>query len=125
MGHIVSEDGIRCDPKKLEQVKNYPRPQTRKQCLRFAGFANYYNRFIKNFSEKARPLYALGQQRGPNKKPFKWTEVEEKAFQELKEALISDPVLAYPTPDGDWILDTDASANGIGGVLALRNGHQR
>ena len=118
LGHIVSEDGIRCDPKKIEKVKNYPRPQTRKQCLRFAGFANYYNRFIKNFSEKAQPLYALGQQRGPNRKPFKWTEVEEKAFQELKEALISDPVLAFPTRDGEWILDTDASANGMGGVLA-------
>ena len=118
LGHLVSEHGIRCDPKKIEQVKHYPRPTTKRQCLRFAGFANYYNRFIKNFSEKAKPLYALGNRRGKNPKPFVWTDVEEKSFQDLREALISDPVMAFPNADGEWILDTDASGSCMGAVLS-------
>ena len=121
LGHVVSEEGIKCDPKKLEQVKTWPRPTTGRQCLRFAGFANYYNRFIKNFSELARPLYALGQnKRRKIKIPFKWTEVEENSFQALRQALLTAPVTAYPTTDGDWILDTDASAFAMGAVLSQR-----
>ena len=114
LGHIVSEEGVSCDPEKIEKVKTWPRPRNGKQALGFAGFCNYYNRFIKNFSELAKPLYALG----PKKAVFKWGSEEEESFQKLKQALISAPVMAFPTPTGEWILDTDASGTALGAVLS-------
>ena len=114
LGHVVAEEGVSCDPEKIEKVKTWPRPRNGKQALGFAGFCNYYNRFIKNFSELAKPLYALG----PKKAVFKWGDEEEQSFQKLKQALISAPVMAFPTPTGDWILDTDASGTAMGAVLS-------
>ena len=114
LGHVVSERGVKCDPAKIDKVKDWPRPKNGKDCLKFAGFCNYYNRFIKDFSALARPLYALG----PKRVKFSWGEMEETSFQALKAALTSAPVMAYPTPNGRWILDTDASHFAIGGVLS-------
>ena len=116
LGHVVSSDGIKCDPAKIEKVREWPRPRNGKECLQFAGFVNYYNRFIPNFSELAQPLYALG----PKKVKFEWGAEQEKAFVTLRDALISAPVMAYPQADGDWILDTDASHYAIGAVLSQR-----
>ena len=115
LGHIVSGDGVRCDPQKVEAVKNWRRPASCKEALSFAAFVNYYNRFVPGFSELARPLYELG-----HKKKYEWTEVHEKAFQALRTAVISAPVMGYPREEGDWILDTDASAYAMGAVLSQK-----
>ena len=114
LGHIVSREGIKCDPAKIEKVKEWPRPKSGKECLQFVGFCNYYNRFLKDFSAVAKPLYALG----PKKVPFKWDEEEENSYQQLKAMLTSPPVMAYPREVGPWILDTDASGFAMGAVLA-------
>ena len=114
LGHVVSEEGVQCDPDKIEKVKTWPRPRNGREALRFLGFCNYYNRFIKDFSRLAKPLYALG----PKKAVFKWGQEEEESFEQLKAALISAPVMAFPTPNGDWILDTDASGTAMGAVLS-------
>ena len=114
LGHVVSRTGIKCDPAKIEKVRDWPRPTSGKECLQFAGFVNYYNRFIPNFSELAQPLYALG----PKKVKFVWGDAQEKSFVALRDALISAPIMAYPLSHGDWILDTDASNYAIGAVLA-------
>ena len=114
LGHVVSREGIKCDPAKIEKVKTWPRPKSGKACLQFVGFCNYYNRFLKDFSAIAKPLYALG----PKKVPFKWGDEEETAFQTLKTMLTSPPVMAYPREVGPWILDTDASGFAMGAVLA-------
>ena len=82
----------------------------------FIGFANYYRRFIKSFAHIAAPLTALTQKA----KIFTWTAQCEESFQLLKSKLIEAPILAYPSsdPNARYILDTDASNVGIGGVLS-------
>ena len=59
LGHIVSEKGIKTDPKKIEAIVNWPIPSCKKQVKSFAGFCSYYRRFIKGFSSIAKPLYRI------------------------------------------------------------------
>ena len=59
LGFIVSEDNIQMDPTKVSAVTGWPTPSTRKQLQQFLGFANFYRRFIRNFSSVAAPLHAL------------------------------------------------------------------
>ena len=113
LGHVVSHEGVKCDPKKVSAVANWHRPQTNKQALSFAAFVNYYNRFIPDFSKLSAPLYALGRQR-----TFKWTDEHEEAFQKLRTAVTTAPVMAYPREEGLWILDTDACGYQIGACLS-------
>ena len=114
LGHLVSSEGVKCDPAKIQAVKDWKRPTTSKQAHSFVAFVNYYNRFIKDFFQIAKPLYELTKKR----KKFEWNEEHENAFQTLRKAVISAPVMAYPAKEGDWILDTDASGFAIGGVLS-------
>ena len=114
LGHIVSDQGIKCDPKKVEAVRDWVRPVNHKQALIFVSTVNYYSRFIKNFSKIAHPLRKVSK----SKKDFNWTPECEEAFELLKQALISEPVMAYPRNDGQYILDTDASGYAIGAVLS-------
>ncbi len=114
LGHVVSSEGVKCDPAKIEAVKNWREPRTVKQVRSFLGMANYYNRFIKNFADTARHLYALTKK----KTKFVFSEQCRLAFVTLKEKLISAPIIAYPLEEGLFVLDTDASAYAIGGVLS-------
>jgi hypothetical protein len=114
LGHVVSKDGIHTDPAKIDAVRDWPIPVTVTQLRSFLGLASYYRRFIKNFAEIASPLHRLTEK----KAEFKWSSECDEAFQRLKQALISAPVLAYPQVTGDFIVDTDASAFAIGGVLS-------
>jgi len=122
LGHIVSSKGVSCDPKKIEAVKNWPRPKTVKEVRSFLGFAQYYRKFIRQFSILAGPLYDLTKKRVK----FQWNDSCEKAFELIKSRLTESPILAYPTRDDKFILDTDASAYGIGGVLSqIQNGQEK
>jgi hypothetical protein len=114
LGHIVSEDGIATDPEKLKAVSEWPTPQTVTQVRSFLGLCSYYRRFIKSFSSIAKPLHILTEKN----RVFYWTSEAEVAFQTLKNALITSPILAYPDPHSEFILDTDASNFGIGAVLS-------
>ena len=80
--------------------------------------ASYYRRFISGFSDIASPLNRLTQK----DMPFVWDENCENAFQTIKEQLMSSPVLAFPEPNGDYILYTDASDVGVGAVLVQEDG---
>ena len=114
LGHVVSNQGIKTDPAKIEAVKIWTRPRDFKQVQCFLGTVNYYNRFIKDFSKIAYPLRQISK----NKKSYAWNADCEAAFEELKNRLISAPVMAYPLPDGQFVLDTDASGFAIGAVLS-------
>ena len=114
LGHIISGDGVRCDPEKIQAVKEWKPPRTLRQVRSFMGLVNYYRRFIRNYTDIAIPLYDLQKK----KKRFHWGEAEQRAFTELKTALVSAPVMAFPQPEGRYILDTDASGYAIGGVLS-------
>ena len=114
LGHTVSGDGVKPDPKKIESVVRFPAPKTPTEVKSFLGLANYYRRFIPNFSKIAKPLTELLRK----DIPFIWTENEEQAFQMLKMQLVNPPVLQYPDFSKGFVLTTDASQNAIGCVLS-------
>ena len=112
--HIVGRRGLECDPVKIEDVKSWPIPDCLKSVRQFLGFVGYYWRFIPNFADIATPLVALSGK----DVPFVWEPVCSTAFYTLRESLIHAPILAFPTETGQYILDTDASNFGLGGVLS-------
>ena len=122
LGHIVNSEGIHTDPAKVEKIKNCSSPRNIHELRSVMGMFSYYRRFINHFSELAKPLITLTE----GNKNFHWGPEQDKAFLALKEALMKAPVLAHPRIDGDFILDTDASNVGIGGVLSqVQDGVER
>ena len=113
LGHVISEDGIRTDPKKTECVRKWPEPNV-KEVRSFLGFCSYYRRFIFRFAEIAKPLHKLTQ-KGVR---FKWTKECQNAFQTLKTTLMNAPVLAHPDFNHGFILDVDACDQSIGAVIS-------
>jgi hypothetical protein len=114
LGHMITKNGVTTDPTKIEALSKWPRPKSLKDVRSFLGFCSYYRRYVQNFADISEPLASLT--RKENK--FEWTSKTESSFQALKEALISAPMLAYPKDEGIFILDTDGSNTGIGGVLS-------
>ena len=105
LGHVVGREGLQCDPKKIEDVKSWPVPDCLKSVRQFLGFVGYYRRFIPNFADMAEPLVSLTGK----DVPFVWRPACSTAFTGLRDALVQAPILSFPTEDGDYILDTDAS----------------
>ena len=114
LGHIVGRAGLECDPSKVSAVANWIPPSTIKGVREFLGFTGYYRRFVPDYSTVAQPLVRL---LGKDCK-FKWTDACQDAFVALRALLIKAPVLAFPKEDLPYIVDTDASDYGIGGVLS-------
>ena len=114
LGHIVGRAGLECDPNKVSAVANWIPPSTIKGVREFLGFTGYYRRFVPDYSTVAQPLVRL---LGKDCK-FKWTDACQDAFRALRALLIKAPVLAFPKEDLPYIVDTDASDYGIGGVLS-------
>ncbi|GFU71982.1 retrovirus-related Pol polyprotein from transposon 412 [Trichonephila clavipes] len=114
LGHIISAEGVRTDPEKVSAVKNWKRPENLRELRSFLGLCTYYRKFVKGFSNIARPLHRLTE----SKQKFQWTKECEDSFLQLKEALTSSPILIYPQPDKPFILDTDASNESVGAVLS-------
>lgn len=137
LGHLVSAEGVQTDPEKISKVKDWVRPTNRKEVLQFLGFAGYYRRYVNGYSTLAAPLYRLTtgdprkKKRGGKKglapdPPFLWTDDCERAFQTLKDRLTTAPVLGYPDYSLPFVLQTDASGEGLGAVLVqVQNGTER
>ena len=129
LGHIISRDGIRTDPKKIDKVLDWPVPTNRKQLHRFLGFSGYYRRFVKNYAQIAGPLHELlkGEEKkkkgkAPSSKsssavPFVWGPPQQEAFSTLIKALTTTPVLAFAEFDKPFVVQVDASFSGLGAVL--------
>ncbi|GFX24508.1 retrovirus-related Pol polyprotein from transposon 17.6 [Trichonephila clavipes] len=100
--------------RKVSAVKNWKRPENLRELRSFLGLCTYYRKFVKGFSNIARPLHKLTE----SKQKFQWTKECEDSFLQLKEALTSSPILIYPQPDKPFILDTDASNESVGAVLS-------
>lgn len=115
LGHIVSHEGVKCDPAKIEKVVHWPEPTSLKELQSFLGFTNYYRRFVEGYSSKVEPLLRLTKKNVT----FQWDDQCQQVFQWLKEYFVRAPVLSYPQREGgQFILDTDASGEGIGAVLS-------
>lgn len=112
LGHIISGQGVEMDPKKVEAVMAWPVPKTQKQVRSFLGLVGYYQRFIQGYASIAAPLSDLLQKDG-----FRWGEREQKAFEDLKHQLSVAPILSLPDFEDVFVVETDASGDGIGAVL--------
>ncbi|GFU86003.1 retrovirus-related Pol polyprotein from transposon 412 [Trichonephila clavipes] len=108
-------------PKSVRR-KEWKRPENLRDLRSFLGLCTYYRKFVKGFSNIARPLHKLTE----SKQKFQWTKECEDSFLQLKEALTSSPILIYLQPDKPFILDTDASNESVGAVLSQEiDAHER
>ena len=114
MGHVVGAGGVSTDPAKVESVEQWLTPTGVKGLKAFLGTIGYYHHYVEDFATVARPLTKLMAQ----DVPWEWTSETESAFRQLKRKLVSAPILGYPDPTLRYILDTDASAEGVGAVLS-------
>jgi hypothetical protein len=113
LGHVISDEGIVVDPAKVEAIMEWPAPMNVTEVHSFMGLAGYYRRFVEGFSKIANPITKLQKK---NKK-FVWTEKCAEAFRRLKELLTTAPILKVPDMDANFLVCTDASKEGLGGVL--------
>ena len=116
LGYVISDSGISMDPSKTNAITSWPVPTNSTQLMSFLGLANFYRRFIKNFSHIASPLTALLKKEA-KERAFEWPESASNAFAELKEKLTTAPVLAHFHPELPIIAETDASDKAIGACL--------
>lgn len=117
LGHTISAAGVQTDHSKVQEVLNWETPTSLKKLRGFLGLAGYYRKFVKGFGVISKPLTNL-LRKGVQ---FLWTEEAEAAFQALKQALVSAPVLALPNFQKPFTVETDASDTGIGAVLSQDN----
>ncbi|CAM8901291.1 unnamed protein product [Rhodiola kirilowii] len=116
LGHIVSHEGIKVDKAKIDLILTLPYPSTVRDLKSFFGHAGFYRRFIKDFSKKALPLSNLLQK----DVPFEFTDSCREAFDELKQALTSAPIIRAPVWDQPFEIMCDASDYAVGAVLGQR-----
>ena len=113
LGMIVGKHGIKIDPAKVTAIKEWAKPERVKDIQAFLGFANFYRKFIKGFSNVARPLTAL-----TGNILWKWTAECQDAFENLKTLICTAPILALYDPDKECVIETDASNYVSAGVFS-------
>ena len=118
LGHIVGQDGVRVDGEKVDAITKWPKPATRKDLRSFMGLAGYYRKFIEKFAHRLRPMSELLK----TDVPWTWGAAQDAAFQDIKQAMTTAPVLAVPDASLPYEVYTDASGFGVGAVLLQDQG---
>lgn len=113
LGHIISERGVKPSERNVETVKNFPQPKKLVEVQRFLGMASYFRKFIRDFAKIAKPLNYLCKK----DIEFVWTTDCENAFKQLKDALTSSPVLAFPDFQKMFYISVDASFYAVGAYI--------
>ncbi|KAL0360361.1 UNVERIFIED_CONTAM: Retrovirus-related Pol polyprotein from transposon [Sesamum radiatum] len=118
LGHIVERGRIRMDPKKVQAIEEWQPPSVVHDLRSFLGLTNYYRHFVKGYSEIPRPITDLLKKT----ESWNWTPQCQVSFDNLKRAMVTDPVLALPDMSKPFMVETDASNFALGGVL-MQDGH--
>lgn len=118
LGHVVNTQGIQTDPKKVSAVKDMPEPKCILDVESFLGKCGYYQRFIQDYAKVATPLNQLKRRDAV----FRFGPAEKSAFETLKKALTTSPILKYPDYSRPFYIATDASGYGLGAVLFQKYG---
>ena len=115
LGFVVSEEGLKMDPNKVQAIVNWIVPRNAYEVRSFHGIASFYRKFIKNFSHICVPLIYtfIG-----SKLPFKWTEAADRNFKLLKKKITEKPILALPSFNKVFQVEKDASGAAMGAVLS-------
>lgn len=113
LGCEISKDGVRPGQSKVEAVKKFPQLKNVHEVRQTVGLASYFRKYIKNFALIAKPLTLLTKK----DEPWAWNKEQDDAFTEIKEKLITRPVLALYKQGTETELHTDASIHGLAGIL--------
>ena len=116
LGYIIDKDGNHTDPSKISTIKEYPVLTNVTEVHAFLRLVSYYRRFVKGFSSIASPLFKLLKDA-----VFEWYQDQQEAFEALKIMLMTSPILAQPDWEKPFILQTDASAMGLGAILTQKD----
>src|ERR1700738_3100596 len=116
LGYIISAEGITMDLEKVSAVTSWPSPQSALDIQTFLSLANFYRRFIKDFSKTIAPITKLLQKNVQ----FHWNAMADKAFKTLKKAFITTPILKHFDYSRPAVVETNASDFAQGGVLSQR-----
>ena len=116
LGHVVGNGEVRPEETKVQAVRDFPPPTTKRRVRAFLGLTGYYRKFIPDYAEIAAPLTDLTKKTAPNR--VNWSEECNRSFASLKDRLCTEPILRSPDFDREFILQTDASDRGIGAVLS-------
>jgi hypothetical protein len=114
LGYIISTTGLQMDSSKIQAIAEWKEPTNVKGVQSFLGFANFYRRFIKDYSKITAPLSRLTRK----DTPWKWDDKAQQAFEALKAAMTSDPILKHFDPTKPLTIETDASDYAIGAVCS-------
>jgi len=117
LGYWITRQGIKPLPQKVEAIHNIATPKTRRQLRRFIGMINYYRDMWPRRSEILAPLTALTSK----KERWKWTEVHEKAFQNMKKIMARETLLTFPDFTKPFEIHTDASKLQLGACISQDN----
>lgn len=113
LGHIISHEGLKVDRTKIKTMLDWPTPTTITALCSFLGLTGYYDKFVRDYGIIARPLTNL-----LHKGQFAWSEEAEKVFGDLKQAMMTTPTLVLPEFSLPFVIQTDASRDGVGAVLS-------
>lgn len=123
LGFLVTHEGAKPLPSKVNQIAEFPRPSNKGQLRRFLGMLNFYRRCIPRAAEHQKPLHALvGTAKKKDSAPIEWTPETITAFETCKRDIREAVALTHPTEKGELSLACDASNTAIGAVLQQRDG---
>lgn len=120
LGLVISHNKLEMDPAKVKAIVDWPTPQNASDIRKFRGFANFYRRFIKDFSRICKPLDRL-----TGKEPWQWEKEQQDAFDMLKSCFAKHPILCMYNPDWETRIEVDTSNFATGGILVQKQNNNK